>query len=156
MRLIRSSEFISSFLRRSSARRWEAESPAGAPGDAAPTPPPSSIPGRRGRGAAQKGAAPPQRAGAIAAHFQWPKPAPPPCVRAKRPGRARNWLLSGGASPSAVPSTKMAAPLSEVTSQGERRRGGPIPHQGGEGAGAAAPRVEGCACMQGCALSPPG
>lgn len=115
MRLIRSSEFISSFLRRSSARRWEAESPAGAPGDAAPTPPPSSIPGRRGRGAAQKGAAPPQRAGAITAHFQWPKPAPPPCVRAKRPGRARHRLLSGGASPSAVPSTKMAAPLSEVT-----------------------------------------
>lgn len=47
MRLIRSSEFISSFLRRSSARRWEAESPAGSAEGAAlaPAPPPPSIAG---------------------------------------------------------------------------------------------------------------
>lgn len=94
MRLIRSSEFISSFLRRSSARRWEAERPAGAPGGAgtAPAPPPSSIPGRRGRGvtsAPHNGAAPPQRAGASAARLQPLKQAPPSRVRAGERGTAR-------------------------------------------------------------------
>lgn len=94
MRLIRSSEFISSFLRLSSARRWEAERPAGAPGGAgtAPAPPPSSIPGRRGRGvtsAPHNGAAPPQRAGASAARLQPLKQAPPSRVRAGGRGTAR-------------------------------------------------------------------
>lgn len=49
MRLIRSSEFMSSFLRRSSARRWDAESPAGGPGGVGAAPaPPSAIPGTAG------------------------------------------------------------------------------------------------------------
>lgn len=80
MRLIRSSEFMSSFLRRSSARRWDAESPAGSPGAAGAAPaPPSAIPGTTGPA---RRARPAQRAGAATARPQPLKPAPPSCVRA--------------------------------------------------------------------------
>lgn len=80
MRLIRSSEFMSSFLRRSSARRWDAESPAGAPGAVGTAPaPPSAIPGTAGP---PPRARPAQRAGAGTARLRPLKRAPPFCVGA--------------------------------------------------------------------------
>lgn len=124
MRLIRSSEFISSFLRRSSARRCEAERPAGAPGGAgaAPAPPPSSIPGGKGRGvtsAPHNGAAPPQRVGAST--LQRLKQAPPSCVRAGEQRVSQEYLSLYLLSDGAAPVLKMAAPASEVTLRRERR-----------------------------------
>lgn len=122
MRLIRSSEFINSFLRRSSARRWEAERPAGAPGAAAAAPPLSAIAGSKGRGAPSaphNGASPPQRAGAGAARppAQPLKRAPPSRVRARNRGCGRGGSLANKRSLAGAPSLKMAAPASEASSQ---------------------------------------